>query len=254
VVVGRMYEGLIPFSSGKNLEKGYKDFLIAQSIREYFKPAPDKVYVVLLTANYQDFSNDSKKNEGGIIEFDKSFAMNFVSIAPSVAVLFQELSNNLKAKHNNDEIFSNSEEISKKIKDSLISDFTNFEHDILGGFLLNIELNELNCHLIEYAVVEDEDLEMMEISGIVRLEINCSFEVDEWDFVNIVEPQFVFSRDVNRFFEEKGYSRTDEWSKKFSNMKYCSDFVFNYIDFDFKHGTLSKDISFDFMSLSMSRI
>jgi hypothetical protein len=253
-VVSRMYEGKTPFGHEKYNEKGYKDFLILQSILEYFNSISTSAKAMLFTANVQDFIGNFKTDKGGIVELETSSAVNFLSVVPSYAALFQKLTGNLKEKHKNSEIFRTNEEISKKIGNAIASDFTYFDSDILGGFMWNLDVKDLSCNVKEYAVVVDEDVEVMEVSGIVKIDISCSFNMDEWDFANLMEPDFVFSDEVKKFVEKKGFSKKDDWTNEFHDMKYSSDFIFNYIDFDFKKGTLSQPLSIDPIFLSLSKI
>ncbi|MCC2970629.1 PIN domain-containing protein [Massilia sp. IC2-476] len=253
-VVGRMYEATAPFGNEKNTEKGYKDFLILQSISDYFDSISSSVKAILLTANLQDFVGSAKNDKSGIVELEQSFGMHYVSAASSYTVLFQALSSDLADKYKSTNIPQTRKEISEKLENAILSDFHGFEDEILGSFLINVDIHNINCKVRECAVVEDGDVGVMEISGIVEIEITCSFYMDDWRFANFMDSDFIFSGSVNQFVERKGFSKRDEWENEFRDMQNHSEFMFNYIDFDYKSGALLKDLTFDPLLLSLSRI
>jgi hypothetical protein len=252
-VVKKMYDGSPPFKE-KNREVGYKDFLISKSISDYFKNNIPPGKILFLTENVKDFIDPSESSKEGILQFAQEFQSDRLAIAPSYTVLFKELSRNLNEKYKNLEIFKNNEEISKKIKSVLDSDFQIFEFDIFKNLMLDMKIKNMHCQVIEYATEFNDEAEIMEVSGILKLEMDCSFTMDDWDLRNISSRDFVFLKNIKRFMEDNGFSRRDEWSNEFRDIKYSSEFFFNYIDFDFELNKLKKEYEFDSYFLSLSKI
>jgi len=252
-VVKKMYSGSPPFKE-KNREVGYKDFLISKSILDYFNKNTPSGKILFLTENTKDFVDSNESGNDGILKFAREFESSRLAIAPSYTALFKELSRNLNEKYKNLEIFKSKDEISEKIKSVLDSDFQIFEFDIFKNLMLDIKIKNMDCQVVEYAAEFNDEAEIMEVSGIVKIEMECSFTMDDWDLRNISSRDFVFLKYIKRFMEDNEFSRRDEWSNEFRDIAYSSEFFFNYIDFDFELNKLKKEYKFDSFFLSLSKI
>ena len=253
-VVEKMYSGSLPFKE-KNRELGYKDFLIFQSTLEYFKNNTPGGNVLLLTENIKDFIGSGNIVKDNILETGHALQFGKLAIAPSFTALFNELSRNIDERHKSLDAFKNKYDVSEKIKSVLETDFHLFELDIFKNIMLDMEVKNMDCQVIEYAAEFDEESEIMEISGLVKIEMDCSFQMDDWDLRNIDSLDFVFLNQIKRYMEENELSRRDGWKNEFRGLKYSSEFLFNYIDFNFDFAEIKKDIyEFNSAFLSLSKI
>lgn len=249
-VVGRMYEKNQPFNNGSCSEKGYKDYLIAESIREYLSDNTIDGRVIFVTNNAKDFiENNSPVEKDRVMSLAKTFNLDSAYVTTSLAVLFDELRQNLKEKSTYHEVTKSAAGLSKGIEKSIIQDHGLIKMDIFGLCLFDIRIDKLRCEVLDCAIELDEESDVIEVSGIFKLSVSCSFEVDNYD-LNHLEGDFPFMNQVLERVKLKKFSSKDDWVEHFNDLDYKGEFIFNYIDFDYSKNKFPKEIDPTFLSIS----
>ncbi|WP_024682762.1 PIN domain-containing protein [Pseudomonas syringae] len=257
-VVERIYEQRKPFTDVGVREKGYKDFLIIASIKEYLKHgAQDNV--LFLTENVADFACAkalSKKEKNLLLPLDDQYGLPNVYVAHSAVVLFSALSSNVGRACSNEVVNIFNLELVKAIKKRLSDMDAELLLDMFASFLdVNIEQETTICDVLESQIQIDADTGIMEANGIIKISFRCTFSVDNLDVqLKIVDDQFVFMKQVkDRVFQER-LSWQREWSESFSSVEFSKEFLFEYIDFDYVENDENASRELDTTFLSVSRL
>lgn len=231
-VVGKMYEKKPPFNNGNNKcsEKGYKDFLIIESIRNYTINRKCNERVILVTQNMNDFidKNNSQSGDLNVIPFSKELNIKSTYIARSLANLFEELKSNLAfEKIDAGEIPTSvlEEMFSGALRDS----FWLYETDIIGIITFEITPSDISCKISDYTVEFTEEANIINISGIMEVSMKCSFEIDNYD-AYLLDDTFLFRELVNRRINEKKLSLKQNWTESFTDVESKFECIFNYLD------------------------
>ncbi|MFB2904922.1 hypothetical protein ACE1BH_08245 [Aeromonas jandaei] len=245
-VVNKIYEKNQPFNNEKVSEKGYKDFLIVESIREYLQHNALDGKAIILTKNEKDFiGNNSDKEKHSIIPIATTFNLDTVYVASSPAILFEELKLNLENKDTGKNIIKDKELLSKLIRVAIIKDYQSISTDMFGVNIFDIFLDQFKCKVVDFTINFDEELDILEVSGIIDLFAYCSFSIDNYD-VKSFDKDFPFTNKVIERINSKSLSLKDDWVEEFNK----SEFMFNYIDFEYSKNNFHKEIDPSFLSIS----
>ncbi|WP_210557394.1 MULTISPECIES: PIN domain-containing protein [unclassified Pseudomonas] len=256
-VVERMYQQKKPFTDGGVREKGYKDFLIIASIEDYLKQGVQD-NVLLLTENVADFAcaKALSKKENPLLPLDDQYGLSNVYVARSATVLFSALSSNIGQSCSSEVINTFNEKLVRAVSKRLSDLDAELLLDLFGAFLdVSIEQDTISCEVIESQIQVDDEAEIMEAKGIIKISFRCKFSVDNFDVqVKIVDDQFVFMKQVkDRVFQERLPWR-GEWSENFSNVEFSKEFLFEYIDINYVESNEGVTDELDTLYLSVSRL
>lgn len=249
-VVKRMYEKNQPFNNSNYSEKGYKDYLIAESIREYINKDAIDARLIFVTDNFRDFvEKSSAVAKDRAMALAESFDLDSVCVTHSQAVLFEELKQNLKENSAYHTVKNSASDISMGIKESIMQNDVLLHMDIFGFCIFNINIEELTCEITDHAIEINEESEILEASGIFKLSAICSFAVDNYNF-DYLEDDFPFKSQVIERVKLKKLSSKDDWVEQFNKIDFKSEFIFSYIDFDYSKSTNLRKIDPTFLSIS----
>lgn len=256
-IVERMYQRSKPFTDTGTREKGYKDYLIVASIKEYLKRGVQN-NVLLLTENVGDFAcaKALSKKDNQLLPLDDQYCLPGVYVAHSPTVLFNALSVNVGQTCSGEVINA----FNEKLIDAVTRRFCDVDAELLldafASFVdVNIHQETICCEVIESQVQIDNEADIIEAKGIIKVEFKCSFSVDNLDVqLKIINDEFAFMGQIKeRVFQERLPWR-GEWSESFSNVKFSKEFLYEYIDFEYvKNGeAIARDL--DTLYLSIYRL
>lgn len=249
-VVNKIYEKNQPFNNEKVSEKGYKDFLIVESIRRYLQDNALDGKTIILTKNEKDFiENNSDKEKHSIIPIATTFNLNTVYVASSSAILFEDLKLNLENKDTSKNIIKDKKLLSELIRAAIIKDYQSISADMFGVNIFDIVLDQFKCNVVDFTINFDEELDILEVSGIIDLFAYCSFSIDNYD-VKYFDKDFPFTNKVIERVNSKSLSLKDDWTEEFNKIEYKNEFMFNYIDFEYSKNNFHKEIDPSFLSIS----
>lgn len=229
-VVAKMYQGALPFRLEKT-EIGYKDFLIVNSIMEHLNP---KDVTVILSRNAKDFctlGGHSGKKE--LMPVSESLGMGCVYLVETIDALSAALSKSW-GRASVESPWSR-EEVEIFLRTSIDDVFYNSE--IYGGFIpTQIDIKNVIVSIknlqAQQAAVEDG---YVEIIGLARIQMDCSFELNQFTF-STSDTDFVFYDAVVNAMKELNYTDDDFWEIQFNDYNYCRDFEFSITDYDYQRG------------------
>ncbi|WP_439852354.1 PIN domain-containing protein [Pseudomonas syringae] len=256
-VVEKMYQRGKPFTDSGVREKGYKDYLIVASIREYFKRGnPDNI--LFLTDNVGDFAcaKALSKKENQLLPLDEQYCLPDVYVARTATALFNALSVNLGQTCSGEAIKAFNENLVRCVIQRCCDTDAELLFDFFTCFIdVNIHQETICCEVIESQVQIDNEAEIMEAKGIIKITFKCSFSVDNLDVqLKSVDNKFVFMGQIKeRIFQERLPWR-GEWSESFSNVEFSKEFLFEYIEFEYVRNEINFMRDLDALYLSMSRL
>lgn len=258
-IVKRIYKRAKPFTDNSTREKGYKDFLIVESIRVYQEELKVGEGIILLTDNLKDFVekdliiNKQKTNSPQeLFPLDEAFGLKSVYVAQSPAILFGNLGRNL----NNSPPFDSTQLIdalANLIKQRLLEDDAEFFFEVFSSFSLNVKISEqkFKFEIIESNANVDPETEILEISGIINLSFECSFVIDNYDIaLKLIDREFVLFKEIEDRIDTRRHSTKDDWTEEFNNIKFSREFLFDYIDFDHDLNKSTSEVDPTFLSIS----
>lgn len=239
-IVKEMYQGSLPFRLEKT-EVGYKDFLILSSIKEHLDPND---ITVILTRNAKDFcATGGALGKKGLIPVNERLDMGSVYVVETVEALSAILSENL-GRTNVASPWSR-EEIEKLLKDSIEEPFYNSE--VYG--LLMIGPNSVSNIIVSIKELQAQQIDVesghVEITGVARIQMDCSFELNQFVF-SASDTEFVFYDAVISAMKTLKYTDDDYWEIQFDDYNYCHDFEFSITDYDYEAG---KSLEGSFLTL-----
>lgn len=248
-IIEKIYEKNQPFNNEKYSEKGYKDFLIIESIRDYIKKTATTDRIILVTNNTHDFiERNTTVEKNKLTPIASNFNLKSVYVTESLPVLFHELTHNLKGKSKNP-IPGSADALSETIEKSIKEDFMLQKIEVFGINTFDTSINEIKCTIKENFIEIDENSDILEASGIFNLSITCSFDIDNYDTYHL-DKEFPFLNEIDERIKSKKLSKNDLWVERFNDLKYNADFIFNYIDFHYKKNNFPKKIDPAFLSIS----
>lgn len=242
-VVKKMYQGELPFKQDKT-EVGYKDYLIITSIKEHID---QNDVTVILSKNLKDFCNADEKNKSNqLIPLSKNLDAANIYLMEDITQLSDILSTQLSLEHT--ESPWERQEIEEFLKSTI--DDSMYSSEIYGDFLL-LDVNTQKIIVsISSLQAQQSDIQdgYVEITGKVKIQMDCSFEVNQFSY-SLIDKNFVFYDVIVEGMRKFKYEENDEnfWEIKFNNHNYCREFDFNITDFDYKKGKTIKDA---FLTLS----
>lgn len=252
-IVGKMYEKNQPFNngSGNSSEKGYKDYLIAESVRYYIDKNRINERTILVTNNIKDFiEQGSQIEKDKAVPLAKNFGLDSVYVTTSLAVLFDELKQNLKGKSTHS-ISVSAPSLTRGFENAITNEYWLHEIEIFGFNAFDVRAEKITCEIADYAIELNEESDIIEMSGILRISIACSFEIDDYDAYHL-DDEFPFLDQVQERVRSRKLSPKDDWTESFKNLEYKGDFIFNYIDFEYSKNNFPEII--DPMFLTVSKI
>lgn len=250
-IVGKMYEKNQPFNNGSSnsSEKGYKDYLIAESVRSYIKNKNIKERTILVTNNIKDFIEPGSQIEKDkAVPLAKNFDLNSVYVTTSLTVLFDELKQNLKGKSTHS-ISASAHSLTQGFEKAIASDYWMLEFEIFGINTFDVRTEKITCEIADYSIEINEDADILEMSGIIKISIVCSFEIDDYDAYHLDE-KFPFLDQVQERVKSKKLSPKDSWTESFKNIEYKGDFIFNHIDFNYNKNNFPEVIDPTFLTIT----
>ncbi|QWT46559.1 hypothetical protein [Azospira inquinata] len=123
------------------------------------------------------------------------------------------------------------------------------EFEIFGINAFDVRAEKITCEIADHAIETYEEADILEISGIIKISIACSFKIDDYDAYHLDE-KFPFSDQVQERVRSKKLSPKDDWTESFKNLEYKGDFIFNYIDFDYSKNNFPEIIGPTFLTVS----
>lgn len=239
-IVDEMYQGSLPFRLEKT-EVGYKDFLILSSIKEHLDPEDA---TVILTRNAKDFcAIGDILGKKGLIPVSERLDMGSVYVVETVETLSAILSKNL-ARTNVESPWSR-EDVEKLLKDSIEEPFYNSE--VYGLFM--ISSNSVSNVIVSIKALQAQQVDvesgLVEITGIARIQMDCSFELNQFVF-SASDTEFVFYDAVISAMKTLKHTDDDFWEIQFDDYNYCHDFEFSITDYEYETG---KSLEGSFLTL-----
>ncbi|PIJ41052.1 hypothetical protein, partial [Tatumella sp. OPLPL6] len=217
----------LPFKEGKK-EVGYKDFLIINSIREFFKDSDE---TIIITDNMKDFSSAGKDNKHGVISLSREHGIDNLYMLKDISEL-SILLNKIKVKEGI-ELPWNREDVENKITDA-ISDIM-YNQEIYGEVLFfDIDTCDVFVSVMSIKAESDRD-SFMDITGKVKIQMDCSFTIDCFLFETLSD-NFIFYKYIKNELRKRKIKDDDMWKIKFNKFHFCRVFDFNITDYDYKEG------------------
>lgn len=243
-IVNRMYNSKHPFPD-KDMEVGYKDYLIVKSVLEHIKDNDAIIY----TKNIKDFSKDLNDKEINKLHPDYDAANCLVSSSlPSIIQKLYDGNTSFRAyKLDNKEL----EDFIDKITASMIDDIL-FKHDLYGELSFEPEIyrDTIYSQLVNDPTIEhDDDLNTFTISGKIKIQFYCKFQMNNYEF-DLYDDEFYFHKLVSDLINKKDRKPDSEWQYIFHDVFYSGIFEFNYDLFDAPKKPLSE---YDEHALSIYR-
>ncbi|MCO8166237.1 PIN domain-containing protein [Pseudomonas sp. 21LCFQ02] len=235
-IVERMNQRIKPFTDKNVKEKGYKDYLIVESIKELIKDKKN-YKVIFITENLNDFacSNEiSKIGRDNLLSLDSHYEAPNVYVARTTAVSFRELSSNIPKTCSADVIKKFDATLIKHMKKCIIEQSAALSHDLFSSFL-NIEIDEksISCDVVESNVNIDNETDILEAKGIIKISLSCSFSVDNVDLqIKFIDDKFYFIDKVRDRIHQNRLPLRGEWCETFTDEKFSTEFLFECVQFD----------------------
>lgn len=256
-VVERMYRREKPFTNENVRERGYKDFLIVESIRSYLETHAQGD-VLLLTDNASDFAcaKALARKDSALLPMDSQYQLPRVYVARSAAMLFSELSVNIGQPYDSEAARRFNEKLVDSVKRRFLDVDAELLFDAFSAYInVNIEPESFCCEVVHSQVQVDSESYIMEADGIIKVSFRCSFSVDNLDVaVKMVGDDFVFMNQLKeRAFKERLPWR-GEWAVDFTDVPFAREFLFEYIDFEYAESDAAFEREVDPMFLSLSRL
>lgn len=248
-IVERIYSREIPFIHSES-EKGYKDFLIIESIKQEIGPKTDGD-VLFITENIQDFCGknpkpcneesifNGNKAEAGekIYDLAKSFNFKNIFVARNINVAINRTLSSPEDIDFKRLFLDKSENIGRNMLQSAI-----ISRDIFGDPLFSIgdhnngKIKNL-CVTFE-SISTSKDDEYLEINGIINIVFDCDFHIDASEFC-LLDNSFVFKDEISKLLNLGDYfDEPDFWKFDAHDMHYSKKFRFAYVNW----GTPVNDI------------
>ncbi|WP_025523565.1 PIN domain-containing protein [Vibrio parahaemolyticus] len=231
-VVNKIYKGTLPFGKDRCSEKGYKDYLILCSIKEYMEKIPSDESVIIYTKNLSDFlKGDAKKIKDKILHIERECELENVYVTSKVDLMLSEFSKTLKLRDRSG-LVKDHKELADLIGDKILAEAI-INNDVYGDvFFQPQNIRKKISTLSGISVSVDEDVEFLELTGKCKIQFLCDFELNSFFGIHDNE-EFVFYDKVVNFIKTKGYSEDVDWEFSFSDFSYCRTFDFTYTDYNF---------------------
>ncbi|MFN9472266.1 PIN domain-containing protein [Acidovorax sp.] len=247
-IIQAIYQKKPPFGD-QTKEKGYKDYLIIKSLLEYSKNLPEGQSLVLLTENVNDFcaiqekvpgAHGKKEIQGKFldapIELNPVHGSKNIFVAPSSTTLFASLK--LKSHESQNLNFFKKSILENSIKDALEKDDSLITMEITGLHTISFKKISATCEIENFKTYVDENIDLIKIDGIARIQVNYDFQADDFDahVCSKSSPLFRILEKHNEIMLAKGIS---DWTHDFSNQIIECEIAFSYLDFDYKQKNYS---------------
>lgn len=241
-VVNKIYKRTLPFGKDKCSEKGYKDYLILCSIKDYKEKIPSDESVIIYTKNLSDFLNGDAKNiKDRMLHIERECELENVYVTSKVDLMLSEFSKTLKLKDRTS-LIKDHQKLADLIGDAILGESI-INDEIYGdSFFQPQNIRKKISTLSGCSVNVDEDAEFLELTGKCKIQFLCDFELNSFFDVHH-NKEFVFYDKVASFIKKKNYSEDDVWDFEFSDFSYCRTFDFTYTDYDFKKDKELNDLS-----------
>lgn len=227
LIVKRMYDGIIPFKKQKNIEIGYKDFLIVESIRKYLRKKNKEV--ILFTRNIKDFT-ENKHEKNKLEKISSKYKIKNVYVTDKISIIYQDLfKSNLK--ENSDKYKKYNNKLISLIE-SAVNDNILLKDDIFGSIFFDPNINNLLVSISDFTIDENTEDKTLEIRCSCTIQFKCNFSIDSLMF-EVFDENFIFYNKIKALTKDKEY-----WEYNFSDFHYFQEFNFEYLDFSFKEGVL----------------
>ncbi len=233
-VVKKMYDAKYPFVN-KDMEKGYKDFLLTMSVLESVNEEGSVIY----TKNVKDYTNKINKDSISLIHPDYESENCFVSDSlPSIIKKLHENHSSFKSLElDSSDLDKFFDEMSNSIVDGIL-----YKDELYGEIWFSPEINEGSIYsqiVDEPSIEQDLEWKQFTVSGKVRVQFTCKFSMNNYEFEMLSE-DFYFYELISNAVKSKGHKLDDEWEYTFHDVNYVSIFDFTYDLFEFENNPLDK--------------
>ncbi|WP_073586679.1 PIN domain-containing protein [Vibrio quintilis] len=244
-VVNKMYDAKYPFIN-KDMERGYKDFLLTMSVLEHVNGNESVIY----TKNVKDYTNKINKDSISSIHADYESENCFVSESlPSIIQKLHEGHSSFKSlKIDSSDLDTFFDEMVVNIIDGIL-----YKDELYGELWFEPEVNKGSIYsqiVDEPTIEQDIDWQQFTVSGKVKIQFTCKFSMSNHEFEMLSE-DFYFYEFISSAVKSKGHKLDDEWEYIFHDVKYISIFDFTYDLFEFENNPLEK---YDEYALTIYRV
>ncbi|MEL0659484.1 PIN domain-containing protein [Psychromonas arctica] len=244
-VVKRMYNSEYPFI-GKDMERGYKDYLLTTSVLEYI----NEERAVIYTKNVKDFSDNINDNSLNVLHSDYLSDNCFVS--GNLPLIINKLHETHKAFQTLHLDSSDLDVFLEKMVSNILESIL-YQDELYGGMWFKPTISEETVYSqLEGEPTIEQDLEWkaFTVSGKIKIQFNCKFSLNNYEF-EMLDNSFFFYDLVSDAIRKKGHSSDEEWQYVFYDVRYISIFEFTYDLFEFDKNPLD---TFDEYALTVYRI
>jgi hypothetical protein len=223
-IVMNMYDRKAPFFKEQR-ELGYKDLLIIESLKQS-SLEDDESHCVVFTRNIKDFSPEAGKE---ISDIYPSYECDRIKVVSDLNTLKNKIIEQYSSLHKSKDIFDH-DELATSIGKYLTEDIS-CQQDIFGYMFFEPTITRLISTISGVKYEVSEDFNLLEITGFCTIDLRCDFEISR-DEVEFMDSDFIFFDLINKYFLTN--PDLDENSViKFSDVGYCGEYNFEYLDFEY---------------------
>ncbi|WP_162160627.1 PIN domain-containing protein [Paenibacillus gorillae] len=199
-IIQRIYDRQFPFKDESCKEKGYKDYLIIEAIKQWISER-DVGNVIFVTNNVKDFVQTKGKNF-----LHKDYACEEITVFSNINEVFDEHIDKITFQREGSDLGFDGQLYSTKLLNYIRNTEVAQWELLTDSFLSDISYDKINLMKVERLKIS-ESSEVFFIEGSFKFELSIEIQLDGFT-LNLLNQ---LRGKVNQILEEKGITFSDDF-------------------------------------------